>query len=505
MHRVADLAPPKARIWTGVAATVVGVAVLSGAMIPLRDHLSVATTALVLVVPVVVGVTLGGFPAGLVGVVAGFLAYDYFFIPPYYTLSVGAAQNWVALGVYAVVMVLVSQVVAALQRARITARRREQDARRLFEISDLLIGDRPMPELLVSIVRTVRSIFDLTSVALLLPRQGQLGVVASDGEPLPEEWLRRIVGEPGFPTTVPVIGAGPLQTVTLATAARPIGILALVGAAQDAHGRQLLATFANHAALAVERAELEEQAMRTKVLEQVDRWRSALVGSVSHDLRTPLASIKAAVSYLADPTVALEGPEQQELLGTIDGQADRLTRLVANLLDMTRIEAGALAPRRQPLSLAEVVNEAASDAVRRLIQDRVAKRVEVHVSDDLPPVAADPTLTGQVLANLLENAVRHAPSGSAIVVAAGHVGDQIHVSVADRGPGIPEHLRSEVFEAFHRLGQPGPHVAGMGLGLAIAKAFVEVQGGSIEAGDNPGGGARFSFSLPIFPIPAGVA
>lgn len=485
--------------WSGILVTIVGAAVLSGAMIPLREHLSVATTALVLVVPVVGGVAVGGFLAGAVGVAAGFLAYDYFFIPPFYTLSVGALQNWVALGVYAVVMLVVSRVVAALQQTRSNARRRERDARRLFEISDLLIGDRPMEELLVSIVSTVRGVFDLDSVALLLPRDGQLVVVASDGEVLAEDWVRRVVPDPGHPTTVPVIGAGPLQTVTLATAARPVGILALAGATHDAHERRLLATFANHAALAVERAQLEEQAMRAKVLEEIDRWRAALVGSVSHDLRTPLASIKAAVSYLADTTLVIEAGERDELLATIDAQTDRLTRLVTNLLDMTRIEAGALAPRCQPLSVAEVVSE----AVGQLIQDLVPERVRVQVSEDLPPVAADPTLTGQVLANLLENAAHHAPSGSAIVVAGEHQGDWIKVSVADRGPGIPVAKRSEVFDAFRRLGRAGPHVSGMGLGLAIAKAFVEAQGGTIEVGDNPGGGATVSFLLPVFPITPG--
>ncbi len=479
---------------------IAGVAALSGAMIPLRAHLSVATTALVLVIPVVGGVAVGGFPAGVVGVVGGFMAYDYFFIPPYYTLSVGAAQNWVALAVYAVVMSVVSRVVAALQEARSNARHRERDARRLFEISDLLIGDRTMEELLASIVGSVRSIFDLDSVALLLPRDGQLVVVASDGEALPEHWLRRIVPEPGRPATVPVVGPGPLQTVTLATAARPVGILALVGTTQDAHERQLLATFANHAALAVERAQLEEQAMRTKVLEEIDRWRSALIGSVSHDLRTPLASIKASVSYLMDRTVSLDADERGELLATIDAQSDRLTGLVTNLLDMARIEAGALAPRRQPLGVLEVVGE----AVSHLIRDRLPERVEVRVSGDLPPVAGDPTLTGQVLSNLLENAAHHAPAGSPVVVAAEVVGGSVEVSVADRGPGIPPGSRREVFEAFHRLGRPGPYVSGMGLGLTIAKAFVEAQGGTIQVSENPGGGTVVSFRLPVFPLPAEV-
>lgn len=490
----------RARTWLGMATTLAGVVLASAAMVPLRSHLSVATAALVLIIPVVAGVSVGGFPAGVVGVAAGFFAYDYCFIPPYYTLSVGAAQNWAALAVYAVVMLVVSRVVAALQQARGTARRREQDTRRLFDISDLLIGERTMEDLLGSIVGTVRQVFDLRSVALLLPREGKLAVSAADGEPFPEAWLARLLPGPGQPAAVPVPGSGPLQTVALATSARPVGILVLAGASLDNHDRRLLGTFANHAALAVERAQLQEQALRAKVLEEVDRWRSALVGSVSHDLRTPLASIKAAVSYLADASLVLDAGERSELLGTIEGQADRLTRLVTNLLDMTRIEAGALQPRRQPLAVSELARE----AVSRLASDLGPHRVQVQVPDRLPPVAADPTLTGQVLVNLLENAARHAPSRPIVLLARRRDEGWIEVTVADRGPGIPPEKRQEVFEAFHGLDGTGPEAPGTGLGLAIAKAFVEAQGGRIQAGDNPGGGTSISFCLPVFPIPARV-
>jgi two-component system sensor histidine kinase KdpD len=163
------MVPSGVRIVVGVATAMAGVGLLSSAMVPLRDHLSVATTALVLVVPVVSGVAIGGLPAGVVGVASGFLAYDFFFIPPYGTLSVGVLQNWVALGVYVVVMLVVSWVVAGLQGARTVARDREQEARRLFEVSDLLIGHKPSDELLQVVAATVREAFGLRTVALLLP------------------------------------------------------------------------------------------------------------------------------------------------------------------------------------------------------------------------------------------------------------------------------------------------------------------------------------------------
>lgn len=531
----------------GVAAALVGVGLLSAAMLPLRAQLSVATTALVLVVPVVVGVAVGGYVAGAVGVVAGFAAYDWWFIPPYSTFSVGEAQNWVALGVYVVVTVVVSQVVVALRRARTMAHRREQDALRLFEISDMLIGDRPTEALLDSVVSTVRRVFALQSVVILLPSDGRLAVAASDGEAVPQALLRRIMPEPGRPAPVPVGGSEGLFTITLSTSARPVGILAFVGADLDANDRQLLATFANHAALAVERAQLQGQATRTRMLEELDRWRGALLGSVSHDLRTPLASIKAAVSDLRDPGVALARAERAELLEMIESEADRLSRLVTNLLDMTRIEAGALEAHCQVVVVDELVHEALGHA-RWLLGPG---SVESELAPDLPAVSADPVLVGQVLANLVENAARHtgvtsrgsaapaapAPTGTEAQVPPGPGGGDptvaaaqgppgpggaapiriaaraahgvVELSVADRGPGIPPERRADVFEAFHRLEARrrdglGGGPPGTGAGLAIAKAFVEVQGGRIRVEDNPGGGTVVVFSLPAVALRAEV-
>jgi two-component system sensor histidine kinase KdpD len=184
----------------------------------------------------------------------------------------------------------------------------------------------------------------------------------------------------------------------------------------------------------------------------------------------------------------------------IEAETDRLTRLVANLLDMTRIEAGALEPRRQPVTVRELV----VDAVARVPPSVGVEGLRIEVIEDLPLVDADPVLAGQVLANLLENAAHHAGPRPEIAVRAGRVGNHVEVAVADRGPGIPDEHRQEVLAAFNRVGRPGPHVSGLGLGLAIARAFVQAQGGTIEVRDNPGGGAVVAFTLPVYALSAQV-
>jgi two-component system, OmpR family, sensor histidine kinase KdpD len=256
--------------------------------------------------------------------------------------------------------------------------------------------------------------------------------------------------------------------------------------------RALLGTFANQAALAVERAQLQEQAMRTRLLEEIDRWRGAMMGAVSHDLRTPLALVKAAVSSLRQDNAGLSEMDRADLLELIELQSDRLARLVTNLLDMTRIESGALAVRRALIPLDELVDESLA-AIDGLVP---RSRVHLEPSADLPLLEIDHVLIGQVLANLLENAGRLSPSDSAIRIGATLVGDPaapfVEVSVADEGPGIPSEERERVFEMFSQ----NTGGARAGLGLAIAKAFVEAHGGGIWIDPGITQGTRVVFTVP---------
>ena len=460
-------------------------------MFPLRSHLSVATTALVLVIPVVVAVAVGGFPAGLVGTAAGFLVYDFVFIPPYYTLSVGAAQNWTALGVYGVVMVVVARVVARMNSARASAQARAVEVRRLFDLSEMLAREASAPELLERIVHTVVSAFELAGAALLLPRGEHLELAATAGVPLSEDELHGLAVSAGTPVAMAGASAAgqEIQAVALTASGNPIGLLALRGLPEKWSDAELLGAFANHLSLALERAQLQEKALRVQLLEEIDRLRRSLVGAVSHDLRTPLATIKVSTSTLLDPEAKVDDADIRELLGLIDLQADRLDRLVANLLDMTRIQSGALELRRELVSIADLVDEAL--AVLRPLGG--AERVQWRAPVDLPLVNVDHVLVCQVLANLIDNAVRYSPTEDPVTVSARCTDGSVEVTVADRGPGIPAAERDGIFEMFTRRGSGGRG----GLGLAIARAFVEAHGQRIWVESGNHGGTRFLFTLPV--------
>ena len=490
---------------------------LAGAMLALRTELSTATTALVLVVPVVAGVAVGGFTAGLVATASCFLVYDYVFIPPYYTLYVSRAEDWVALAVYGVVMVLVAQVVARAKQARGEAQRRAAEVRRLFDLSELLVRGSSGEELLVNIVNAVKAAFELEGAALLMARDGELEVAASAGVPLSEDEVRHLsvasavpvrlwpaqapgTPPPGRPRARRTGGGrggdGPegIQAVVLATSGQAIGLLALRGTRGARGERDLLGAFANHLALALQRAQLSEGALRARLLEEEDRLRRSLVGAVSHDLRTPLATIKVSASTLLDnPT--LSPVDIKELAELLDAQADRLDRLVSNLLDMTRIQSGALELRRQVVAVGDLVDEAL------LVLGRATSvgSVRWHAASDLPAVDVDPLLIRQVLANLIDNALRHSPPGKPVSVSARcsepTAGEQkVELSVYDLGPGVPGAERSKIFQMFNQREAGGRG----GLGLAIASAFLEAHGERIWVGEGPTGrGARFAFTLPV--------
>lgn len=492
----------------GIAVSLGLIVALSVAMVALRSHLAVATVGLVLVLPVLAAVILGGTAVGAVAVVAGFLVYDLVFIPPYYTLTVGAAQNWVVLVVYVIVASLVGRVVDRLRTAQAEARAGEADTQKLVALSQLLIGERPLADLLELVVAVVRADFGAEGVVILLPHEENLVVAAASGRELSAEELRQVSPKPGVPsrlgqgasTASSTSGSRTTSPTTemfvLVSTGRPVGLIGLAGVRLDDSGRLLATAFANHIAVAVERTQLQEQVVRMHVLEQVDRLRRALMGAVSHDLRTPLATIKTSASVLRDPGVTMPEPDRRELLSLIEAQADRLARLVTNLLDVGRIEAGTLVLDRQQLDVRELIEE----AVGNLGLASVDRHVVVDLPGDLPPVDADHLLISQVLVNLLENALRYAPQGTEVTVAARvspATGETVEISVSDDGPGIAKENRRRVFELFRPTATSGEaRPGGSGLGLAIANAFVEAHGGRIWVETAAAGGAKVCISLP---------
>jgi two-component system sensor histidine kinase KdpD len=486
----------------GVVASLAGLGVLLAILLPLRPHVSIVIPALLFVLPALLGVVLGGFVPGVVGALAGFLCYDYFFLPPYNTLTVRSPGNWVALLVYVVVVLAVAQVVSQLQRAREDALRRTDETTRLYELSQALIGDLNLSQLLTHIVDTVQSVFTPRWTALILPAGGRgalapgqvLHVAAAAGERLAESDVASVTAGGGHARSLGMTGNTESRRVSVALAVgdHPVGLLVLQDIELAGRERSLLGTFANQAALALDRAELSEQALRARLLEEIDRWRSALMGAASHDLRTPLASIKTAISSLRQIGTRLEPADREELLELIELQSDRLARLVTNLLDMTRIEAGALELRPVTLAFDELVSEALGSLEGIIGPGRVI----VEEQADLPLLQIDHMLVSQVLANLLENADRVSSDDSAIRVtgrvAPGSATSQVEIAVSDDGPGIARDERERVFEMFSQNAGGGR----AGLGLAIAKAFVEAHGGLIWIDPDVERGARVVFTVP---------
>ena len=487
------------RSLAGILAALVSMAVLTSAMLPLRPYLSVATTALILVVPVVIGVVVGGFAAGAVSVTAGFLVYDFFFIKPYLTLWVGAPENWVALGVYVVVMVPVARVVAGLNAARAKERRLSGELTELFQLSGLLLEDKPLTELSSAIVWCVADAFTARQVALLLPGpDGQLEVAAAAGEPLSSDQIGQVLpGSARLPHLGPDPGVrGDLLVLALAASGRPVGLLVLSAEGTAGLEREPLKLFANQIALAVEQARLRDQVLQTRLTEEVGRLARTLVAAVSHDLRAPLATIKASSSTLADADMQVSEQSRRDLAKVIDAQADRLADLVQNLLDMSRIQAGVLQPRVTVISLPDLVGTVVHD-LRAQLRGHL---VQISFPPDPPLVEADTMLIARVLTNLIENAIRHGPRGTPITIraTAPRIGIDggppvVEVSVTDQGRAIEPHRRDEIFGLLMR--RPGD--SGAGIGLSIAKTFIQAHGQRIWVEEAEPRGNRFCFTLPV--------
>lgn len=493
------------RALIGVIAMLASVGVVIAILLPFRSHLSQTIPALVFVLPVVVGVVIGGFWIGVVGAALGFVVYDWFFLPPYNTLTVRSAQNWVTLVVYIAVALIVAQVVAQLRRAREEAWRRTLESQRLFELSQALIGDLSRPQLLTHIADTVQAAFEPSWTALVVPpgdhgepAPGEiLQIAATAGQTLSDADVASLTLARGETRSIGLVGDGAVGgprkvSVALVVDERPVGMLVLQDVALEGQDQSLLGTFANQAALALDRSRLREEVLRTRVLEEIDRWRRALMGAASHDLRTPLAAVKTAVSSLRQADARLSAEDRADLLELIEQQSDRLARLVTNLLDMTRIESGALELRPSVMPLDELVDEALGNLGGIVARDRV----RVDAASDLPMLRIDHVLVSQVLANLLDNAERVSPANGTIEVSArvtdAAAAHRIEIAVADEGPGIPPGERPHVFEMFTQSGRGG----GAGLGLAIAKAFVEAHGGAIWVDPSTQRGARIAFTVP---------
>ncbi|MCK2215233.1 DUF4118 domain-containing protein [Actinomadura sp. ATCC 31491] len=463
---------------TGWAVAVAGMPLLTAALLPARDVISLPSEIL-LFLCLVVGVALtGGRWPAMAAAVGGSLLLNWYFTPPFGRLTIADPENLLALVVFVLVAAAVSTIVDLAARRSREAARARADAEVLSTLAGhVLRGEAALPSLLARL----RETFGLDSVTLL----ERAGEPAPDDQAEPAAW-RIAATSGGEPCVCPGAADTDVQ----------IGedlVLAARGRLLDAGDRRVLEAFAAEAAVALRQRRLQEEADRAGPLAEADRMRTALLAAVSHDLRTPLAAAKAAVQSLRGRDVAWTAQDRDELLATADESLDRLDRLVANLLDMSRLQAGALGPAPRPVALEEVVPRAIDDL------GPLRDRVEGDVSVDLPEIVADPALLERVLVNLMSNAVRHSPPGRPVLVTASRHGDQVEIRVIDRGPGIPPEIRDRVFLPFQRLGDRH-NDTGVGLGLALARGLTEAMGGTLEPEETPGGGLTMIVTLPV---PAG--
>jgi two-component system sensor histidine kinase KdpD len=272
-------------------------------------------------------------------------------------------------------------------------------------------------------------------------------------------------------------------------------VLALRGRALPASDRRVLGAFAAYAAAALEQGRLAAAAEAAKPIAEADRVRAALLAAVSHDLRTPLASAKAAVTSLRSHDIEWDEADHDELLATADESLDKLARLVDNLLDMSRLQAGALAVFPRPADLSEIVARSLDDL------GPAARAVTVSIADDLPEVAVDPAILERVISNLTANALRYSPPGLPPTLTGSTLYDRVELKIIDRGPGVPEDQWNHIFIPFQRMGDTD-NTTGVGLGLALSRGLTEAMGGTLEPDETPGGGLTMTLSLPAAPPPA---
>ena len=460
----------------GFAVAAVGLPLATAALAGLRGQLSLPSDILVVLLVVVAAAITGGFWPGITAAVAGFLLLNYYFTEPYHTFAMSHPDNVVALAVFVAVAAAVSAVVGLADRRSRDAARAGADAELLFNLAgNILRGERALPELL----GRLRETFGQDSVTLLEHRPGAPVTPARQRDP--DCWqLAAAVG--GTPCAAPDEGDTDI----------PVGedlALVLRGRPLPAASRRIAEAFAAQAAAALRQQRLAEEAERARPIAEADHLRVALPTTLSHDLRTPLAAATAAVDSLADPAITWTPGEHAELAETAQESLGQLRGLVDNLLDMTRLQAGALGVHAQPVTAEAIISR-----VLDTLGDQ-GRRVRVSLPACLPALLADPALLERVLANLLGNAIRYSPPGQQVLLTASSHHDQVELRVADRGPGIPAADRDRAFQPFQRLSGSGTH-PGPGLGLALARGLTEAMNGTLTPDDTPGGGLTMILTLP---------
>jgi two-component system, OmpR family, sensor histidine kinase KdpD len=444
------------------------------AAIPLSRHGS--ETAISLYMMAVVGAAaVGGLWGGLAAAIVSSLGLNFFFSAPRYSFRLNRVEDLVATLVFLAVAMVVGLLVARSIAERERSAARERDARLLSYLVTKLLSGEPVQTLLEDLAQVLLDPLGLARCEVRALVDGrELQATAERRDALP----------------------GSVEVVQIEIGGARLGTLRAVRRQGDRGlrpaERSVLEAAAKQMAVALERLRLDARARESQLEAETNQLRAALFSSVTHDLRTPLASIKAGVTSLLDPEARHDPSQEQELLMTILEETDRLNRLVGNIMDLARIRAGALVPAREAAAIDEIVQA----VIARMRAQLTGHTIRTNIRADLPDVFVDSDQIDQVFTNLLDNAVHYSPPGGEIQISASPFRDVVQVRVTDQGCGIPEHDRARVFEAFYR-GDSGPQRPGTGLGLAIAHAIVIGHGGRIWVEGAPGGGAAMVFELPV--------
>lgn len=498
---------------------------------------------LYLVVVLALASTRGLFPAILASVMS-FLSFDFFLVQPLYTFTIAQLEEWLALFIFLCTAIITGQLASALRQRAEQARQREQETRILYELLRDADNEEDLSYQLNVVARTAVDIFASRHVRdciILLPdEQNKLTLRASGRKPLQEmhltanelttaAWvlkegqvvefydLARASQSLGDASSRVVIRSTSMAQTSrqylslfpLKAVHKAVGVFGLfieedpgrfssekrLGGELDRSDPRstFFWAFLDQATSIIERAHLRQESLQIEVLQRTDSLRAALVSSVSHDLRTPLTSIKAAASSLLQDDVQWNEEERRSFTQAIEQEADRLNRLVGNLLDLSRIEGGALHPEKEWYPLDELVRDVL-DRMQPLLRDRVIK---LEIAAELPPVELDYMMIDQVLTNLLENALRYTPTSSPIEITASFTASELQISIADRGPGIPADDLERIFDKFYRVTGRIREISGSGVGLAVCRGLIEAHGGRIWAENRPDGGTVFRFTLPL--------
>jgi two-component system sensor histidine kinase KdpD len=478
----------------------VGVALLLG--LALRQ-VNITNVALVFLTAVLASSVVYGLWPSLAACIVSALAYNFFFLPPYYTFTIADPENVVALFFFILVTAIASNLMARVRAQGVVARERAKATEDLYLFARKLAGVFTLDDLLWATAFQFAQMLKLR-VVILLPEGESVAVRA--GYP-PEDMLEeddvaaaKWVWEHATPAGrgADTLPGGQWLFLPMRTGRGTVGVVGLnrerPGVLLTPDQRRLFDALADQAALAIERINLAHDIDRNRLSAETERLRSALLTSISHDLRTPLASIQGSASSLKTYGTTLDDAAKQELLGSILEEAERLNRFIANLLDMTRLESGAVAPKLELIDLSDVIGSALRRASKVLAQHEV----ELSLAAGLPMLKLDPVLFEQALFNLLDNAAKYSPPGSKVTVKGEMAGGRIHLSVSDDGDGIPPHDLERIFDKFYRVQASDHKRAGTGLGLAISRGFIESMGGTLNAANRADSrGAVFSITLPV--------